>query len=92
MFPGPDLIGTRLGPYPHSQEFREWEELGQDTAGRRPHIGRQESDPMHNLVEGRTKMNTKPKAAEAKKPQVKVRDLKPKKDVKGGKTFLPANF
>ncbi|MEA3208707.1 MAG: hypothetical protein QOE70_1764 [Chthoniobacter sp.] len=29
-------------------------------------------------------MNTKPKASKATKPQVKVRDIKPKKDAKGG--------
>ena len=29
-------------------------------------------------------MNTKPKAAKTKKSQIKIADLKPKKDVKGG--------
>jgi len=33
-------------------------------------------------------MSTKTKAAKAKKPQVKVRDMKPRKDAKGG--FKPS--
>ena len=32
-------------------------------------------------------MSTKPKSAKSAKPKVKVRDMKPKKDAKGGLNF-----
>ena len=42
-----------------------------------------------NLTERKevNKMSTKQKVAKAKKPQVKVQDLKPKKDPKGGPIY-----